>query len=86
MPVTIAALVYGVSAIVVLVKYTAAAEGAWYERYTLGVSALAVIGLGLLYMALAKPYEHGDAPHGDAIDAELNPLEHQRRVHQIENL
>jgi amino acid transporter len=86
MPVTVAALVYGVSAIFVLVKYTAAAEGAWYERYSLGVSAVVVIAVGLVYMLASKPHERSDAPHGDAIDAELNPREHERRARQIENL
>ncbi len=67
MPVNIAALIYGVAAIVVLVKYTATAEGAWYSRYSLGVSALVVIGLGVLYMALHRAHDRSDAPHGDAV-------------------
>jgi amino acid transporter len=67
LPVNIAALVYGVGAIFVLVKYTATAEGAWYSRYSLGVSAVAVIVVGLVYMVLHRSYGRSDAPHGDAI-------------------
>lgn len=69
LPVNVAALVYGVAAMFVLVKYTAAAEGAWYERYTLGVSALVVIGAGLLYMLVHRAHERSDAPYGDAISS-----------------
>jgi len=39
---------------------------AWYSIYGMLVATLGVVLLGVLYMVLAKPYERGHAPAGDA--------------------
>ena len=38
----------------------------WYANYGMIVVWLAVIAIGVFYAALFRPYEHGDAPAGDA--------------------
>lgn len=43
---------------------------AWYDNFLVPLSAAVVIGVGLIYMLTARPYDHGDAPSGDAIPKE----------------
>lgn len=38
----------------------------WYDNYVVLLSAALVLGVGLAYMLLAKPYDRGSTPHGDA--------------------
>jgi len=38
----------------------------WYIDWSMSVTWLAIIGAGALYMLLARPYDRGDAPAGDA--------------------
>jgi amino acid transporter len=63
--VNIGALVYGVSAIINM-AWPRTPDAAWYINYAMVLSTAIVIGLGLVYMWLAKPYDHGTAPAGDA--------------------
>jgi amino acid transporter len=63
--VNIGALVYGVGAIINM-AWPRTPDAAWYINYAMVLSTAIVIGLGLLYMWLAKPYDHGTAPAGDA--------------------
>jgi hypothetical protein len=63
--VNIAALVYGLSAIANMV-WPRSPDAAWYINYSMILSTAIVVGAGLLYMLLAKPYDHGTAPAGDA--------------------
>ncbi|MNF45322.1 Putrescine importer PuuP [compost metagenome] len=63
--VNIGALVYGIGAIINM-AWPRTPDAAWYINYSMVVSTVIVIGLGLLYMWLAKPYDHGTAPAGDA--------------------
>lgn len=42
----------------------------WYDNFLVPLSAAVVIGVGLIYMLTARPYDHGDAPSGDAIPKE----------------
>ncbi len=66
-PVNLIALAYGVSAIVnILWPRPQTPEDPWYASYGMLVTTLAVMVLGALYMMMAKPYERGHAPSGDA--------------------
>jgi amino acid transporter len=58
-PVNIAALVYGVLAIINMM---------WPRGgdYNMIISCAIVLGVGFLYMLLFKPYDRGSSPHGDA--------------------
>jgi amino acid transporter len=64
-PVNIAALVYGVAAIVNMM-WPRSPGSPWYINYGMAISSVLVIGGGLRYMGLAKPYGKGLAPAGDA--------------------
>lgn len=66
MPVNIAALVYGVAAII-NIAWPRTPDAPWYDNYIVLVMSALVIGSGLLYMVLARSHVNGDAPHGDAI-------------------
>ncbi|MNR43765.1 hypothetical protein D3C85_1624240 [compost metagenome] len=61
----IAALVYGVGAIVNMV-WPRSPDAAWYINYSMILTTVVVMGAGFLYMLLAKPYDKGTAPAGDA--------------------
>lgn len=64
-PVNIGALVFGVGAIVNMV-WPRNPQDPWYSNYGMLLSSAIVIGSGLLYMWLARPYDKGNAPAGDA--------------------
>jgi amino acid transporter len=64
-PVNIIGFAYGVSAIVDMM-WPRSPQDPWYSNYGMMVTALGVIVLGTIYMLAAKPYEHGNAPAGDA--------------------
>jgi amino acid transporter len=65
--VNLIALLYGVGAIVnILWPRPQTPNDPWYAIYGMLVTTLGVVLLGGLYMVLAKPYEHGHAPAGDA--------------------
>lgn len=66
LPVNIAALAYGVAAMVNL-AWPRTPDAAWYDNYLVLLSAGIVVGAGLLYMALHRSYGRSDAPHSDAI-------------------
>jgi len=59
------ALAYGVSAIVNILWPRSPADP-WYVNYAMLVTTAGVLLLGGLYMVIAKPYERGHAPAGDA--------------------
>ena len=61
------ALGYGVSAIInILWPRPATPDDPWYAVYGMLATTLGVMVLGGIYMMLAKPYERGQAPAGDA--------------------
>lgn len=66
MPVTVAALVYGIIAMVNL-SWPRTPGAAFVDNYIVILSGLFVVGLGLAYMYVAKPHEPEDRPHGDAM-------------------
>jgi amino acid transporter len=73
-PVNLGALAYGVLAIINMVWPRSPADP-WYRNYGMIVVWVAVIVIGLLYAALFRPYERGDAPEGDAHLAHLRVAE-----------
>ena len=77
------ALGYGIIAMINM-AWPRTPDVPWYDNYIVALSAVIVIGIGLVYMLVAKPYDRGDAPHGDAI--EMHPEQHDRMVHAIEKL
>ena len=70
--INVVALVYGVSAIVDM-TWPRSPNDPWYSNYSMIVTAAAVLVLGTIYMLVARPYDRGNAPAGDA--HLLRPLE-----------
>jgi len=66
MPVTIAALAYGVFTMI-NIAWPRTPDAAWYDNYLVALSAVVGVGIGAVYMFLAKPYLRSEARHGDAI-------------------
>ncbi|UYM07572.1 APC family permease [Solicola gregarius] len=64
--INIAALTYQVLAAVNM-AWPRTPDVAWYDNYIVLLSAAIVVGVGLVYMLVAKPYDRKDSPHGDAI-------------------
>ncbi|HKM46560.1 MAG TPA: amino acid permease [Terriglobales bacterium] len=64
-PVNLAALTYGVLAIINMV-WPRTPQDPWYSNYGTIVVWAAVFAIGLFYAALFRPYDHGDAAAGDA--------------------
>ena len=63
--INVVALIYGVSAIVNMV-WPRSPRDPWYSNYGMIVTAAGIIVLGLIYMVAGRPYDHGNAPAGDA--------------------
>lgn len=83
MPITVIALVYQVIAMINM-AWPRTPDASFVDNYIVAISAIVVVGVGLLYMVAAKPYDKGDAPHGDALDA--GTWEHDHKVHTIESI
>ena len=67
MPVTIAALAYGITAMVNL-TWPRTPDASFVDNYIVLLSGIAVVVVGLVYMTVARPYEHeGSQRGGDAI-------------------
>jgi hypothetical protein len=56
---------YGVAAIVNIL-WPRSPNDPWYVNYAMLVTTVGVLVLGGMYMLVAKPYERGNAPAGDA--------------------
>ena len=69
-PVNVAALAYGVLAIINMV-WPRTPLDPWYRNYGMIVGTVAVVGTGLLYALLFRPYDRLEAPEGDAHLAHL---------------
>jgi amino acid transporter len=63
--VNVLALAYGLGAIVNIL-WPRSPGDPWYVNYGMLVTTVGVVVIGGLYMVLAKPYERGNAPAGDA--------------------
>jgi hypothetical protein len=44
----------------------------WWSNYSVLFTTAVVLGLGLVYMIVARPYDRGQAPAGDAPNLSLN--------------
>lgn len=69
-PVNLAALAYGVLAIVNMV-WPRTPQDPWYRNYGMLVGTAVVLASGAIYALLFRPYDHVDAPEGDAHLAHL---------------
>ncbi len=67
-PVNIAALTWGVLGITNMV-WPRTPDSPWFVNYLVLLSAVIVVGVGLIYLFANKPYTHSDAPAADAIPA-----------------
>ncbi len=65
-PVNIAALVYGVGAML-NIAWPRTPDVPWYDNWIVALGTVVVLGLGGLYLAVGRPHERSDAAHGDAI-------------------
>jgi hypothetical protein len=63
--VNLAGFAYGVLAIINM-TWPRAPQDPWYSNYGMIVVWVVMFVIGLLYAALSRPYDHGDAPAGDA--------------------
>lgn len=66
LPVTIGALTYGVLAML-NIAWPRTPDVPWYDNWIVALGTAVVIGLGLIYMAVARPHERGGVAAGDAI-------------------
>ncbi|WP_029117374.1 APC family permease [Mycobacterium sp. URHB0044] len=67
MIINIAALGYGVVAMILLLKPVDG--GTFLDKWIVAIGLVAVVGVGLIYMLLARPYQHSDdVGEGDAIE------------------
>ncbi|MEU9478710.1 APC family permease [Streptomyces sp. NPDC048191] len=66
--VNVAALVYGVSAMLVLIR-PGDASLAFVDRWSVLIGLGVVLVSGALYMAVARPWRRSTAPSGDALEA-----------------
>lgn len=65
-PVNVAALTWGVLGITNMV-WPRTPDSPWYVNYLVLLSAVVVVGVGLIYLFAKKPYTHSDSPSADAI-------------------
>ena len=63
--VNVLALCYGLGAIVNIL-WPRSPQDPWYINYAMLVTTAGIVGLGSIYMILARPYAHGASPAGDA--------------------
>ena len=64
-PVNLIAFAYGVGAIINM-AWPRSPQDPWYSNYAMIVTTAVVLALGALYMVVARPYDRGRAPAGDA--------------------
>jgi amino acid transporter len=70
--VNVAALVYGIAAIVNMV-WPRTPDAPWYDDYLVLLSGVVVVGVGVVLMAVTRPYRHSDAAAGDAVRSTAAP-------------
>ncbi|KHL17073.1 amino acid transporter [Mumia flava] len=66
LPVNIAALVYGVVAMINM-AWPRTPDAAWYDNWIVALSGLVVVAVGLIYMAVHPLHDRSTAPYDDAI-------------------
>ena len=73
LPVTTTALVYGVLTMI-NVAWPRTPDAPWYDNWVVVLSAVVGIGVGAIYMVIAKPYTRSEATSGDAIPTASHPV------------
>jgi amino acid transporter len=66
MPVTVLALTYGVLTMI-NIAWPRTPDAPWYDNWLVALSAAVGVGIGAIYLVIAKPYLRSDAISGDAI-------------------
>ena len=66
LPVNVAALVYGIIAMVNM-AWPRTPDAPWYDNWIVALSGLVVVGVGLVYMAVHPLHDRSSAPYDDAI-------------------
>jgi hypothetical protein len=77
--VNLAALTYGVLAIINMM-WPRSPGTPWYNNYGMIVVWISIIVIGIFYAAWFRPYDHGDAPAGDAhlnLTKRIAPIQRQ---------
>ncbi len=64
-PVNALALLYGIAALIDMV-WPRSPHDPWYSNYGMLIGTAVIVLSGVIYMGVAKPYERGQAPAGDA--------------------
>ena len=72
MPVTVAALTYGVLAMINM-AWPRTPDAPWYDNWLVALSAAVGVGVGAIYMVIAKPYTRSEAISADAIPTAASP-------------
>lgn len=65
LPVNVVALGYGVLAIIDMV-WPRSPNDPWFSNYGMIITTAGVFALGVVYMVVARPYDRGTSPAGDA--------------------
>ncbi|WP_433475127.1 APC family permease [Spirillospora sp. CA-142024] len=68
LPVTVAALLYGILAMILLAQPTGDSDLPFYDRWIALIGFLIVAGAGLAYLLTVRPGDRSDAQEGDAIE------------------
>lgn len=63
--VNVLALAWGVFGMVILAWPAGDESTPWFDKWIVLVSALLVVGVGVIYLVAAKPHLRSNAPHGD---------------------
>ena len=66
LPVNVAALVYGIIAIINM-AWPRTPDAPWYDNWIVALSAVIVIAIGLVYMSVHPLHDRSTAPYDDAI-------------------
>ncbi len=71
LPITSAALAYGVLTMI-NIAWPRTPDVPWYDNWLVALSAVAGVGVGAIYMVIAKPYTRSNAASADAIPTAAN--------------
>lgn len=75
--INVAALTYGVLAIINMM-WPRNPGTPWYNNYGMIVVWISIVVIGIFYASLFRPYDHGDAPAGDAhLNLRARTAQHQ---------
>lgn len=80
--VTVVALIYQVFAMCTLL---APGEGEWFQAWLVAIVGAVIVGAGVLYLFIAKPYLRGGGPSGDAATGVID-LRYATPISQTEEL